>query len=434
LPDYRHTFTGDEGFANRGHDNDYYDDEELDPALKVQIDELQVAFDNADFDMKVGMIAEVFANQDLMETDIYYAFLFQLEDEVSNATERRQYHELVGQLRTYHSQLYDEEAPHFLKTCISHALTDNDIKMADHLFREFGMIADQDIDLFNCCLDQMIYFGELPLLVEVLRQGWDKVQDSMEIAPWGITEYAAQACVFEMLDYLARSTDPAGDDHKLLDRLAFYGIEPDNAWLAQELKCLHGSCDHVWSLEDFRNDSGKRQRREQIADNCSLIASEFLYYLNTEMGLAYPRAEMMGTEMRRYLKKRLTDQLDSRRSSSRVGPKSKPMRAKSQPKAWNPFCPDYDSLDSYMDSLLEFLNVQYWRAIAFLEAVPAWLLFLQSKGLIDNDMRTQCLASTAKLIPVLENVVKDNIPSFKEYVIPRLRTAWDEALPPTLSY
>lgn len=74
--------------------------------------------------------------------------------------------------------------------------------------------------------------------------------------------------------------------------------------------------------------------------------------------------------------------------------------------AFHPLCPDRQTLDKYLVRLIGFLSSRYHTAGAVLEAVPAWLRFLQKYELIDGDQAGEALASLKKLAADWENAVE----------------------------
>src|SRR5438132_10589065 len=51
----------------------------------------------------------------------------------------------------------------------------------------------------------------------------------------------------------------------------------------------------------------------------------------------------------------------------------------------HPLIPDRERLDLFLAGMLDFLNPLHYRVAAAFEIVPAWLRFLELRGLIDAD-------------------------------------------------
>jgi hypothetical protein len=57
------------------------------------------------------------------------------------------------------------------------------------------------------------------------------------------------------------------------------------------------------------------------------------------------------------------------------------------PRPAHPLCPDCATLDVFLGGLVGYLNGLFHAAAAVFQAVPAWLRFLESRRLIDGDLR-----------------------------------------------
>jgi hypothetical protein len=62
----------------------------------------------------------------------------------------------------------------------------------------------------------------LNTLVEAMRLAWPKVSSSDEIVAWGIDEFSDRAVQYELLNYIAQTPAPRGDDPALMERLRFF--------------------------------------------------------------------------------------------------------------------------------------------------------------------------------------------------------------------
>jgi hypothetical protein len=67
-------------------------------------------------------------------------------------------------------------------------------------------------------------------------------------------------------------------------------------------------------------------------------------------------------------------------------------------------CPDRGTLDRFLVRFLSFFSFRCYPAAATFELVPAWLRFLESRGLIDAEQRTQTLSELRGLATDLHKV------------------------------
>ena len=63
----------------------------------------------------------------------------------------------------------------------------------------------------------------------------------------------------------------------------------------------------------------------------------------------------------------------------------------------HPLCPERVTLDVFLAGLMGFLNALYYPAAAVFQAMPAWLRFLESRRLIDAELRRKV---ASELLPL----------------------------------
>jgi hypothetical protein len=61
-------------------------------------------------------------------------------------------------------------------------------------------------------------------------------------------------------------------------------------------------------------------------------------------------------------------------------------------------------LDRFLGGLLGFINPQHYKAAATLELMPAWLRFLESRQLIDDEQRAKTMSDLRGLDTELRKV------------------------------
>lgn len=66
--------------------------------------------------------------------------------------------------------------------------------------------------------------------------------------------------------------------------------------------------------------------------------------------------------------------------------RSKPKRRR-QPKPL--LCPDHATFDRFLAGTMQFINPQWYKAAATFELIPAWLRFIEQRGLIDAEQHAQ---------------------------------------------
>jgi hypothetical protein len=255
-----------------------------------------------------------------------------------------------------------------------------------------------------------------------MHRGWEKVKNSSNIVPWGVDEYRNLAAMYEIFKYVSEASDPVPTDHAFLKKLEKF-IDPDVEILKTYLAHITGSSGKVWQLDDFnyqlrtgrhKKSKGipkkmekKRLSLENFSRNVHYLSIEFLRYLTLEEGFSFPKAEIAASELRAYLVKRAEGDLEEEPSlfEKMMQPELK-NKKKSPPSFDHILCPDQKSLDRFIGSFLSFFNIRIFRAGIVFESIPAWLRFLETRGLIDHKMRRYTAASINKLYEAIRNILE----------------------------
>ena len=387
-------------------------------------------FDAADFRGRESTIEALFHNQEFKGADTVFELFNGLYEVTANAKERKIFNDLVEKLKEKEPDIYKKEAGHLLGHCVSHALMDHRPQEIDRFMKEFAHFAHSGaIDSFNHTLTEVAYHGHLRLLAETMSLGWEKVKNSSEIVPWGIDEYTNQACDYELLNYLSQASTPDAGDPILLERLEKY-FELSQDRFAQYFACLTRTCGHTWRMEDFVFQKEKKGEnslsKETVMINLDYLTHEFLDYLYKDEQIAYPKAEMMRTEMRNYLRDRMEGELEDRPSPLELARNPRKKWKKTVTKIEHNLCPDRATLDRFLGEKLGFMNMQLYRALACFEGIPPWLRFLEANGLIDFAIRKQSLLTLSNLYPSLERLVIGN-KSISDEVLEAFTKAWNDS-------
>jgi hypothetical protein len=172
-------------------------------------------------------------------------------------------------------------------------------------------------------------------------------------------------------------------------------------------------------MEDFEL-SPHRQGRRALDDepedgavsggvrkNLFYLTVEFLHYLRREEDVPYTKGEIAREHIKRYILQRHAGELEPQENMFEAV--MRPKRRKHRPTPRRPkhvLCPDGVTLDCYLSRLLSFMNLQYYKAAATLELVPAWLRFLESCKLIDGQQHAETMRDLAGLATQLLTLLK----------------------------
>jgi hypothetical protein len=372
-----------------------------------------------------------------MDGEMAFEMLNELFTETAQRGERSRFDTLVENLRGRRPEVYAEEAPYCLDWRITNALVAGRPELVRTLVRELAPLAGKQIDHFNRVESRLAYYGQLSTLVEAMRLGWPYVESSTDIVPWGIREFAGRAVAYEVLDHVEHAGAPASADPGLLARLKPY-MEIDAASLAAHLAHFTGRAGRQWTKGDFKFAPARALSRRDWDDDAAHednsapaqpdremnfyhLTVEFLGYLHRVEGVSYTRGELGRRELWRFLMDRDAGNLEHRESMLEAMQRSlneaRPRRPTTKFQRYeHPLIPDWERLDLFLAGMLDFLNPLHYRVAAAFEIVPAWLRFLESRGLIDADER-------ARGIHDLAGIADDLRPAFDKFPDPALPLA-----------
>ena len=333
--------------------------------------------------------------------------------------ERAKFAELVSALAVRQPEVYRQGAHYYLSWRLQDALAEKSSDILP-LTRELAARAGQDIDTVNRSLLALAYHGELPALIEAMRIGWPVVQSSFDITPWGISEFAEKGANFEIFNFLEHTPSPDPQDSALLDRIKFFIAEPHLDHLAEFIGDLAGQAAPAWTVDDFTLKPSRKKRRDDWFDdededreepldqgalNLSRLISQFVGYLRREEGVPYPKGNLIQKELFRYFSERHEGNLDPKPSmlEQAIHPKKK---LPPPPRPSHPLCPERVTFEVCLARLVGFMNSLHHIAAALFEIVPAWLRFLESRRLIDNQQHAKTLEELRPLHSDLLKLMK----------------------------
>src|SRR5262249_17056246 len=213
---------------------------------------------------------------------------------------------LVAALRERRPELFTSHATFYLSCLIDNALADGRADALAGLVAELAPLAGEGIDLGNRVIAQPAYPRPLELPIPPMRAGWPKVNESTDILPWGITEFADKGAAYETFAYLEHSPSPDPGDRALLDRLEYFleTVKTDN--LSDYLDRLTGRSNRTWTPDDFtmkprrkksrgmwgEEDEEEEEPQDPGRHNLHNLTVEFLGRLHHDEGVSYTKGEL----------------------------------------------------------------------------------------------------------------------------------------------
>src|SRR6266851_4037475 len=259
-----------------------------------------------------------------------------------------------------------------------------------------------------------------------MRIGWPLVRESDNIMGWGIGEFCEAGAAYEMYAYLERASSPDPSDGDLLERIRYFVEDPRLEYVAEFIGDVSGNVDGAWTVADFFLSPPKNHRRRREWDdeddeqneapqdrgsqNLFRLITQFVGYLRSVEQVPYPRGELIRHALHRYFIERHRGDLNPRPSmlEQAIHPKKK---LPPPPKPSHPLCPERVTFDVCIGQMFGFMSAQHQKAAALFEVIPAWLRFLQSKKLVDDEQRARTLEELrplhASVLKLMEDYTED---------------------------
>ncbi len=377
-------------------------------------------FQAADEAGRIALFFQTLDDPELLDDEMALEMLSHLHQDAVQGGERARFAEYVAALRQRQPEVYRTRAHYYLSLLILDALAAGRSDEVVPLSRELASYAGQHLDTVERSMEALAYHGQPAALLEARRIGWPLVQEGEDIFAWAIEEFAVHGVNCEIFEYLEQTATPDPADSTLLERIRFYIPEPHLDYVAEFMADLTGRDAPAWKVEDFAlaPPNKKKSRRdwdeddEEEADetptdpaavNLRRLVHQFVGYLRRDEGVPYPRGELVKRELLQYFLQRHEGKLNPRLSmlEQMQHPHRKPPKA---PPPSHPLCPERVTLDVYLSGLLSMFNILYHRAAALFEALPAWLRFLESRGLVAAARRARTVEELRPLHAQLQRL------------------------------
>ncbi len=365
-------------------------------------------FEAADYEERIALFKRTLDESELMNDEMAFEMLYRLFEETAKRGERERFDKLAESLRKQLPKVYEEGAIDILEWRITNALVMNRPELVDSLAREFAMIAHQQIGTWSQIEARLAYHGYLTTLVEAMRLAWPKVSTSKEVTAWGKEEFSNRARQFEVLNYVMQTDAPEGNDPVLLERIRFFigdGFDPDR--LASAVGYVSGRKDRQWTMGDFDpqhipGGDQKGEDRHDVEQNLTYLIAQFVGYAHgqdkhdVERNLTYLMAQFDGyahdVEGVPYSKVEIArSEIFGLVSGQIEQYASRKGAAKKNSQSAHPLCPNPDRLTNHLAELESIFDYQPHKAVALMEMIPVWMRFLQSRGLLDAELRKRTL-------------------------------------------
>ena len=379
-------------------------------------------FSSADYEVRIALFMRTLDDPDHMDAEIAFEMLNKIFRDTAERGERDRFDALAEELHSRRPEIYDEDKAYLLKWRITNALAACRPEEISTLTLELAPLADREIDIFNQVESQLAYHGHLSILVEAMRLAWPEVKSSSEIVPWGIDEFCTRAITYELLNYADCAPEPAKSDPTLCEKLQFFS-DVDTPQVASYLSHLTEWPGKAWTMADFKLAQPRSTRDDEEENELETgdasgnlhvyqLTVQLLGYLRRFEGVPFSKGELGRHDLYRFILERHEGKLEYRESmleSMQRDIDRQQGRRTARLRKFKPYekvlVPDRERLEHYLTRLLGMMNQLHHRAAALFEIIPAWLRFLELRGLIDAATRVHTLNELMPLVESLSRIL-----------------------------
>jgi hypothetical protein len=365
-------------------------------------------FRKADYEGRIALFLKTLDEPELLDHENAFEMLNELSDAAVKRGQRERFVGLVRLLRERLPDVYAEGAFWNAGYLLDAALEAGDTDAIAAAGLELAENAHKASDPFSRHLAEVAYRGHLLIARDVMRRAWPLLRDEADLFEWARHEYAEQGATFELYARLEEEPALAGDDPVLLERTRFFVEDLDEAVVARRVELLTGRAtaegnSAAWALalerpEEDEDEEGGCRLAESSMTRLTDLSWEFARHLRMQ-GVPSSKAELEREPLVEYVAERACGGLRDERRPPRSwqGPGGGPTD-------W--LVPERATLERLLRRMLGFFSWQTYQAAAVFEAVPAWLRFLEGKGLITADRRGQALALLHPLVQQLRSLAE----------------------------
>ncbi len=359
-------------------------------------------------DVRRELYIKTLDDPELMDDEMAFEMLSQLYDSTIKSDDREIWDSMLEQLQQRLPDVYAASRKYYLGWRITNMIATGRRERVKPLALEMAELAGNDVDQYAHVVDLLAYHGMLNELSEMSHAAWPHIKGSGNIM-WGQNTFAEWGSDCVLFEQLEQTGELRHEDSELMQKLEYYFEDLQTERFSEYVKSIGGQSDRNFSLSEFKTMSQKRRNdryddeSEQVVltpdarSALSSLLNIFIDYAHRVEGVPYTKAKLASENFFSYIYDRLVGKLEPRQSmlESMTNPQRKP-KPKPKPPT-HVLCPDHATLDRYLAGKLHFMNPQRYQVAATFELIPAWLRFLETKGLLESAMRESTLKDLGKL-------------------------------------
>ena len=416
--------------------NDYYQSNE--DCDFDQHEQFWKIFNDADFNHKVSIVEKIL--DDPGEIENYYCFdlIEGLYSSSQNSDDYSIFKRIIHRIKLDYPEIYDNNNQYLLDFLAQLSLAEQNQADAIALITEIADDPDIDVDIIFSAIDHLSYYCDLDIILNIMHIGWENVKNAENVMAFAIDEYAGHSAELEIYKYVQESSNPDPQSDSLLYKLEKF-IEPDLENIKSYIAHLTGNKNKVWTQEDFnfkckmskpvQKKKGAPQKKPKripldvFAKNVYHLSYEFLGHLVNNEGFLFPKARLAKMAIKDYIIYRVEGKLEYKDSLIERIAVPKQKRKKIISYFDHILCPDKVTTERFISNCLSVWSLKLFNGIIFYEIIPLWLKFIESKGLIDVEIRQKTISSIHELFDTMQKIItnhsKDNA-----YIIQQIEKAY----------
>jgi hypothetical protein len=366
-------------------------------------------YDRLEFDDKVAEFKTLIETKDELFPCVAFETIDMLQSAADTASRRQQVNGCIDLMRSACNEVFLDNAAYYADWYIMNSLADGRLAEMTSYFNAAAADAEKSIDVFTELIDTLAYHGQLSVLVEGMNLVWPVIRKSTGIMGWAVNEFAvtlSDYVAFEWLERAGRGEDAEFDE--LAASMREFFPELDIPGFREFLGRINGEIVTPWTMKEL---SPARKNR----GNLGLLSQEFLGHLRQREGVSFTKGRLACFEIVDYLIERYDGELSMKGTVQKKGRKLTASHA---------LCPDADTLDCFLARKTSIFSRRTYTIGAILELVPAWLRFLESRGLLEDCRKEDVLAELLSIRTSWDKILTKL--SHDPQILSGISNAWNE--------
>jgi hypothetical protein len=264
-------------------------------------------------------------------------------------------------------------SPEVLYDRIIWSLTKGDSEHLERTGRELAQVAELDFPLFHAALNALGFHGQINLINEMMGTAWSRAKEAGHFSAAAREAYAARAADHLIFAHIETDAHEELSPVLLDDLERYFPVEQER--LSEYMSLLRGVVGRQWRPSDFA---------VLDANRLAGLLVEFAGFCFRHRGISLAKSYLSREQLPRYLFDRQARNLFPKEDVAELLRHGRRPRADYQLPE-QPLLPDGPTLLVFLRRTLQTVSPQPYAAGAMWQLLPAWLTFLDQRGLVGRD-------------------------------------------------